>query len=156
MSRAEYVERVEFQRWLDEVFPKGAALTMMTRLEGRMLPGEVIVCGRLFCSGARLRDVWEFEVFAEPVLDPVEGWIPEGSEGGVWTPWRVWVQGLFPTDVDGLFEAPVIGDAGDELADVTLRVSSVLEGPRAVPERIRDEQTSRWEQVLFPDGLEVM
>lgn len=155
MSRAEYVERVEFQRWLDEVFPKGAALTTMTLIEGRLLPGESIVSARLFCSGARLRDVWEFEVLAEPVLDPVEGWVPEGAEASVWSPWRIWVPGLFPTEVEGLFEAPVIGDSGEEFADVTLRVSSVLEGPRVVPQRIRDEQTARWEAELFPEGLEV-
>lgn len=156
MSRAEYVERVEFQRWLDEVFPRGAALTMMTLVEDRLLPGDPIVSARLFCRGARLSDEgsWEFEIQAEPVIDPVPGWKPEGDPG-VPSPWRVWVPGLFPTEVPGLFEAPVIGDAGEELADVTLRVTSVLEGPRQIPERMREEQTARWEAEMFPEGLEV-
>jgi hypothetical protein len=158
MADADYIERVGFQLWLDETFPKGAAFVLINRVEGRWLPGEAMLTGRMFCAGARLGEdrEWQFKLFAEPFLDEgAFGFQPEGDPGWI-QPMENWVPGLFSVErVPGLFEGAVVLDDGTVSEDVKLRVSSVLEGPRVIPQRIRDEQTSRWEQSLFPDGLEV-
>lgn len=145
-----YSDRVEFQRFLDETFPDGAWVSVLSGQRA----GVQIGCGRVFVQGDRTFDgvLIQWQLLCDP-------WVPttDQPDGGL-PPITPWVAGLWP--VEGvehvLLEGQVHDDVtGDEIEGVVVRLLGTLEGPRVLPPEARAEATERWERELFPEGLEV-
>lgn len=146
-----YVERVQFQSFLDQLFPLGAWLTI-TDVAG-VPSGVEIITGRLFCVDARMVEgVWEFEVFADPRDVEI-------SEVEYVRPFRWWTRDIsvVESDPDGeLYDSWAIdGEVGTDTEQNRVRLDSRPQGPRVIPAGLREFVTALREAELFPQGLEL-
>lgn len=145
--------QVGFQELLDELCSEGAYVALLVDREGVMIPTVDLVAGRLFCSRVRMTSdgiEWMHEVLVDPT--------PAGAgQAETLQPFTFWTFGL-----ERMEDIPhelwrthnIDPDTEDLNLSEEVRIMPNPEGPRAVPERMREEASARWMPVFFP-GQEV-
>ena len=138
----DYNEKVDFQLQLDELFPRGAYVTMMS--EGRNV-GTELITARVFCDGVRFVDgVWEHHV----MIDPRQDELPVGEFA---QPYAFWMTEF---DLEGLplVEAEEIQEDDDDPEKV-VRLDADPQGPRKPRRGSRAFLSALREPELFPRGV---
>jgi len=144
-----YNESVRFQGTLDEVFPRGAAITVINLRGSSVIPtGLEISVARLFCSASVMVDgAWIHEIRLDPSYD---------EDRAPWLTIPIW--DIFPhATVEDLWESEIYNplDQNDEQTQI-LRMHSKPAGSRRIPTGAREFLSGVWETELFPEGLEEM
>ncbi len=140
-----YNQRVEYQGYLDELFPRGAFFAVV-RIDpqGVEAPtGIGGITGRVFCSDARATELgWEFQLFFEV------RWLRE--EAYEFHPiYRAWTAALDGTDEVETYEVRIVAPDESALIEVMrLRSDPTLQSGQ------REWVTGLWLDELFPFGLE--
>lgn len=154
MSRI-YNARVDYQNFLDELFPKGAWATVLTRVgEGRFEPsGTEFTTGRVFCSDATEAEGggWRYRL----LLDP-RWWNDQIMQQEYHPILELWIVEL-DQEHDLYAEAEIITldtEAEERSTMQTiLRLAYDPKGPRRVRPGQRKALTERLEAELFPTGV---
>lgn len=146
-----YAARVEMQRYLDELFPVGTHVNVLS-FEAQVLRpvGIAVTVGRVFCSDAvKVDDVWVYELFIDP---------RDGTEQEYVQPFRAWITDF---DLQHLFaEAVIITNferitVNDDEQLLVIRLQFDPQGQRSVKEGQRAFVTELRESELFPLGFHV-
>lgn len=154
MSRI-YNARVDYQEFLDELFPKGAWVTILTRVgEGRLEPsGTEFTVGRVFCSDASEDEGggWRYRL----LLDP--RWWDDQLMQQEYTPvLDIWIVEL-DQENDLFAEAEIVTldteTRGRDSLQSVIRLLYDPKGPRRARPGQRDALTKRLEPELFPTGI---
>ena len=160
-----YRERVAMQRRLDGLFPRGMSLEVVDRVT---IPGTPLQtgllgpCGRVFCAEVVFRTGDEPDLYLllfdkTERLDP-DPWIGYGTR-----PWQAWTDGEITgaraqTYRDNTYRFTVLDGDGEDYgwtAYMDADPPSEGPGPRVVRPRYRQLATERWEEYLFPRGLDL-
>lgn len=149
MPDVEYETRVHMQESLDELFPRGAYVTVVTELPGstKLQPtGIELTVGRLFCSEVRELDgITHFKIFIDPRIDELDN-------GEYVQPFTAWVGSLNDEAHPPTVEARIIPEFEDDPLSVLILRSDPA-GPRRVQSGQREFITALREQEFFPSGL---
>ncbi len=140
-----YNERVEYQGYLDELFPRGAlfALVVIDSQGAEAPTGLSFVTGRVFCSDARVTERgWEFQLFFE------KRWLQE-EDYEFHPTYQAWTAAIDATDEVEAYEVVVV-----ELDDVPLIQLIRLRTDHSLHRGQREWVTGLWLEELFPFGLE--
>lgn len=140
-----YNARLGFQSTLDELFPRGAWITVLTEVSRKLQPtGVEMTVGRVFCSDAFEDDGgWHYQLFFDPRFE-------ELIEGEYAQPYTCWIAELDGSE-EPMFEAEILRD--DEAPLEVLRIRNDPAGPRRVLPGQRDFVTELRENELFPRGM---
>jgi hypothetical protein len=146
-----YNARVAMQANLDELFPRGAYVTVVEDLGVSALQptGIEITTGRVFCSDAvETKQGWQYQLF----VDPRRG---EQENGQYEQPFTAWVDELDVENHPPMAEARILPQEDDEPLQV-IRLRNDPQGPRSIGRGVRAFLTDLRESELFPYGLQEM
>jgi len=140
-----YNQRVEYQGYLDELFPRGASFALVEiDSQGVEVPtGVGFVTGRVFCNEARVTDRgWEFQLFFE------KRWLQE-EDYEFHPTYQAWTAAIDGTDEVETYEVRIV-----ESEEVSLIQVIRLRSDPTLHSGQREWVTSLWLDELFPFGLE--
>ncbi len=155
MSR-QYNARVDYQLFLDELFPKGTWLTVLTRTgDGPFEPGAPqLTTGRIFVTDVAEAEGggWRYQLMIDP-----RPWNDRILEGEYHYPFTAWIVEL-DTEAHELYAEAEILTLDPEALERTTRQTIIRllydpKGPRRPVPGQREALTQRLEAELFPSGL---
>ncbi len=147
-------EEKRFQGFLDETFPRGAWVVTITRDEG-IAAGIEMVTGRLMVQECRIvNGEWLRWLVIDPMIRPITEFTDTYEK-----PFEPWIAGSLVESetMPGVWEAEIVTEQRNALGTPeVLRINTnAMVGDRKPLPGSRGWVTEKWEDFLFPHGLDV-